>query len=60
MRAPAGTAVVIATSGSTGEPKLVALSADALRASARATAARLGGPGRWLLALPAGTWQGCR
>src|SRR4051794_4617642 len=51
--APAGTAVVIATSGSTGEPKLVALSAAALRASATATAARLGGPGRWLLALPA-------
>lgn len=51
--APSGTAVVIATSGSTGEPKLVALSAAALRASARATEARLGGPGRWLLALPA-------
>jgi len=51
--APAGTAVVIATSGSTGEPKLVALSGAALRASARATEARLGGPGRWLLALPA-------
>jgi o-succinylbenzoate---CoA ligase len=51
--ARAGTAVVIATSGSTGEPKLVALSAAALRASARATEARLGGPGRWLLALPA-------
>jgi O-succinylbenzoic acid--CoA ligase len=51
--APTGTAVVIATSGSTGEPKPVALSADALRASARATEARLGGPGRWLLALPA-------
>ncbi|HXV91796.1 MAG TPA: o-succinylbenzoate--CoA ligase [Pseudonocardia sp.] len=46
-------AVVIATSGSTGEPKLVALSARALRASAEATAARLGGPARWLLALPA-------
>ena len=52
-RAPDGTAVVIATSGSTGEPKLVALSAHALRASALATEARLGGPGRWLLALPA-------
>jgi len=52
-RAPAGTAVVIATSGSTGEPKLVALSGAALRASARATEDRLGGPGRWLLALPA-------
>ena len=31
----------------------MALSAAALRASARATEARLGGPGRWLLALPA-------
>jgi O-succinylbenzoic acid--CoA ligase len=51
--APRGTAVVIATSGSTGEAKLVALSAAALRASARATEARLGGPARWLLALPA-------
>ncbi|QJY46326.1 o-succinylbenzoate--CoA ligase [Pseudonocardia broussonetiae] len=50
---PPGTAVVIATSGSTGEPKLVALSATALRASAGATATRLGGPARWLLALPA-------
>jgi O-succinylbenzoic acid--CoA ligase len=48
-----GTAVVIATSGSTGEAKLVALSAAALRASALATEARLGGPARWLLALPA-------
>jgi O-succinylbenzoic acid--CoA ligase len=48
-----GAAVVIATSGSTGEPKLVALSAAALRASAKATADRLGGPARWLLALPA-------
>ncbi len=51
--APTTAAVVIATSGSTGEPKLVALSAAALRASAQATAERLGGPGRWLLALPA-------
>jgi o-succinylbenzoate---CoA ligase len=51
--APLGTAVVIGTSGSTGEPKLVALSAAALRASARATEVRLDGPGRWLLALPA-------
>jgi o-succinylbenzoate---CoA ligase len=47
------TAVVIATSGSTGEAKLVALSAAALRASALATEARLGAPARWLLALPA-------
>jgi O-succinylbenzoic acid--CoA ligase len=48
-----GTAVVIATSGSGGEPKLVQLPAPALRASAAATADRLGGPGHWLLALPA-------
>lgn len=51
--APAGTVVVIATSGSTGEPKRVVLSAAAVRASALATAERLGGPARWLLALPA-------
>jgi o-succinylbenzoate---CoA ligase len=52
--APEGTTVVIGTSGSTGEPKLVVLSAAALRASAEATAARLGGaPASWLLALPA-------
>ncbi len=46
------TAVVIATSGSSGEPKGVLLCADALRASATATVDRLGGTGRWLLALP--------
>lgn len=50
---PPGTAVVIGTSGSTGEPKLVGLSAAALRASAEATANRLGGTAAWLLALPA-------
>jgi O-succinylbenzoic acid--CoA ligase len=48
-----GTAVVIATSGSTGAPKGVLLSARALVASAEATHARLGGPGHWLLATPA-------
>ncbi|MEU0530306.1 o-succinylbenzoate--CoA ligase [Amycolatopsis tolypomycina] len=48
-----GTAVVIATSGSTGAPKGVLLSARALTASAEATHARLGGPGHWLLATPA-------
>jgi o-succinylbenzoate---CoA ligase len=49
-----GTAVVIATSGSTGEPKGVQLSADALRASARASLDRIGAePGtRWLCPLP--------
>jgi O-succinylbenzoic acid--CoA ligase len=46
------TAVMIATSGSTGTPKGVLLSASALRASAEATHARLGGPGRWLVATP--------
>lgn len=50
---PDGTAVVIATSGSSGVPKRVALSGEALRASVEATTARVGG-GRWLLALPAG------
>lgn len=50
---PEGTAVVIATSGSSGVPKRVVISASALRASAEATAARLG-QGRWILTLPAG------
>lgn len=45
--------VVVTTSGSTGEPKHVALPARALQASAEASHARLGGPGLWLLALPA-------
>jgi o-succinylbenzoate---CoA ligase len=45
------TALVVATSGSTGEPKGVLLQASALRASAAATHDRLGGPGTWLLAL---------
>ncbi|WP_074416706.1 o-succinylbenzoate--CoA ligase [Mycolicibacterium fortuitum] len=46
-------AVVVSTSGTTGTPKGALLTADALRASATATHARLGGDGRWLLALPA-------
>ena len=45
-------ALLVGTSGSTGEPKVVELGAPALLASARATADRLGGHGRWLLALP--------
>ena len=48
----AGTAVVVTTSGSTGIPKSVVLSRDALTASALATADRVG-DGAWLLALPA-------
>lgn len=45
-------AMVVHTSGSTGAPKGVALSAYALRASAEATLAALGGPGLWYLPLP--------
>jgi O-succinylbenzoic acid--CoA ligase len=49
------TAVIITTSGSTGEPKGVELSAAALTHSARASLTRVGArPGqRWLLSLPA-------
>ncbi len=46
-------AVVVSTSGTTGAPKGAMLTASALTASAEATHRRLGGPGRWLLALPA-------
>ena len=46
-------AVVVSTSGTTGTPKGAMLTAAALRASADATHRRLGGSGRWLLALPA-------
>ncbi|WP_232100628.1 o-succinylbenzoate--CoA ligase [Mycolicibacterium litorale] len=49
----ADVAVVVPTSGTTGSPKGAMLTAAALRASAHATHTRLGGPGRWLLALPA-------
>jgi len=49
------TAVVIATSGSTGEPKGTELSAAALLASARASLRRIGAAEgeRWLCCLPA-------
>lgn len=46
-----GVALVIRTSGSTAAPKRVALSERALRASAQATDAALGGAGQWLLCL---------
>jgi O-succinylbenzoic acid--CoA ligase len=46
-------AVVVSTSGTTGRPKGAMLTGAALTASADATHRRLGGPGRWLLALPA-------
>lgn len=44
---------MVHTSGSTGVPKGVLLSHRAVTASARASLDRLGGPGRWLSALPA-------
>ena len=50
---PDGLALVVGTSGSTGTPKRALLTAAALRASAQATHDRLGGPGQWLLAMPA-------
>ncbi|TQJ49451.1 o-succinylbenzoate--CoA ligase [Phycicoccus sp. SLBN-51] len=50
---PDGLALVVGTSGSTGSPKLAMLTRDALVASATATHERLGGPGRWLLPMPA-------
>lgn len=51
---PDGTAAVVTTSGSTGEPTPVVLSHGALDASARASVARLGcaPDDRWLLTLP--------
>lgn len=49
---PAGTAVVIRTSGSSGAPKRTALTVEALAASAEATALHLRADGQWLLALP--------
>ena len=53
-KTPAGTAVIIGTSGSTGEPKGVELSAAALRHSAWASMNRVGAAvgERWLCCLP--------
>jgi len=45
-------ALVVQSSGSTARPKRVALSADALLASAAAAESAVGGAGQWLLALP--------
>ena len=45
--------LVVETSGSTGSPKRVLLSREAVLASVAATARRLGSEGRWALRLPA-------
>ena len=45
-------AAVVATSGSTGQPRGVVLARSAVRAAVHATHERLGAPGSWLLALP--------
>jgi len=50
---PRRVAVVVETSGSTGAPKRVMLSTNALLAGAAASSVALGGSGQWLLALPA-------
>ncbi len=44
--------LVVPTSGSTGEPKGVLLTAECLLASAAVAVSYLGGPGSWWLALP--------
>lgn len=52
-RDPGAGQAVLGTSGSSGAHKWVQLGAAALSTSAAATHTRLGGPGGWLLALPA-------
>lgn len=49
---PAEATAVVATSGSTGAPRAVLLTAGSLLASAHAAMRRLNGPGAWVLALP--------
>ncbi len=49
---PPEAAAVLATSGSTGNPRAVVLTAAALLSSAHAAMRRLDGPGAWVLALP--------
>ena len=48
----AGVGLIVQTSGSSGTPKRVTLSREAILASANSSQLRLGGPGQWLLALP--------
>jgi len=52
LAGPADVRLVVATSGSTGAPKRVALTRDAVLASVDASARRLGATGPWVLALP--------
>ena len=47
-----GVAVVVTTSGSTGAPRGVLLPGGSLLAAAVATHEVLGGPGRWIVAMP--------
>ncbi|MDQ1245753.1 MAG: o-succinylbenzoate---CoA ligase [Actinomycetota bacterium] len=49
---PIGSSVILPTSGSTGAPRLVVLSRQALLASATARDEVLGGPSAWFIALP--------
>jgi len=52
LEGPEDVRLVVATSGSTGTPKRVALTRAAVLASVEASRRRLGGGGRWVLALP--------
>lgn len=49
---PDNLALIVESSGSTGAPKRIRLSRQALLASAAAADSVLGGPGQWLLTLP--------
>lgn len=51
-------ALVVRTSGSTADPKLVALSTEAVLSGAAGSEAALGVPGQWLLALPVASIAG--
>ncbi|MGH3316207.1 MAG: AMP-binding protein [Nocardioidaceae bacterium] len=53
LEQPEAPALVVRTSGSTGAAKDVVLSREGMLSSAHAALDRLGGAGRWLLALPA-------
>lgn len=49
---PSSSSIILVTSGSSGSPRGVELSIDALCASAELAESRLGGPGVWLTAIP--------